>query len=926
MSVLQAQNLQWTANYIDPASGGDDQGVCVATDSINNIYTTGFGTGPYSKDFVTIKYNSQGKRMWVAITDGKDKLDDKAAYVAIDSKGNSYVTGYTTTSAKGTDFLTVKYDSSGVKLWEVTYNGTANSNDYAISIKVDSTGVYVAGHSSNSGNFNDFTLIKYNFSGIQLWAVTYHISGDYVTAMALDKMSNIYITGYTSTNCLTVKYDKQGNFQWAQSYSGTGGQDDYGNAITVDDNQNVYVAGTVSNSSNDYLILKYNTAGVQKWVATYNYGGTTDRAFSIAVDKQGNVFVGGHSFVSATTDCIVVKYDSIGIKKWEGMYSPTNFNDVNHSLFIDKNSNVYITGYTFINNNVTDCHLVKFDNSTGAQLWARQYNGAGNGYDEGAMVILDSNDDPIVVGFTESIYLKDEQVLLKYDPSGNLQWERTFSEPGNQSDGIGAAVIDSAENIYVPALIGGNRNLVIKYDAAGNEKWASAHTFTGGTGIGTSNLVLNSNGVALAGNYLAPKLEFHIIRYDSNGTKLWAVKYNSSLETYAYHLARDFKGNFYVGGQIGNGNAKDFLLVKYDGSGNQKWVKTFDAAGEADFITEVFTDRFGNITVLGESHVNTLIDQVIIKYDSLGNQLWKYTFSTNSGSAGSQHMKVDENGNVFLGTQWNNTNQNLECVVLKIDSSGLKQWERHYLGTQNKSSRSNVVDIDSICNVYVFCTTWLSNGVPTSHLLKYDNKGVFLWDVIIEVGTWDLTIDRWGMPYLSGELNGSKVGCDLLDGFVHKYDQYGTKQWSSASFNGKFSSEDRFYNVSVSSTGTIIVTGREQFEPPSNCFTNYHVVVGKYSNSNTTVGINNHKEIEESRVLVSPNPAKTFLKFELLGELSQSKMKKLVVLDITGRKVTEQAVFTSPFMMNCENLKPGLYLYTISGNDEMPFSGKFVVE
>src|ERR1041385_5799919 len=94
------------------------------------------------------------------------------------------------------------------------------------------------------------------------------------------------------------------NIQWLQRYAGSGVNTDKNEAIAVDANGNVYTCGTVWNgTSYDYLTIKYDNAGNQVWVKTYNGAGNSiDEARAIAVDANGNVYVTGASYFAANND------------------------------------------------------------------------------------------------------------------------------------------------------------------------------------------------------------------------------------------------------------------------------------------------------------------------------------------------------------------------------------------------------------------------------------------------------------------------------------------------------------------------------------------------------------------------------------------------------------------------------------------------
>jgi hypothetical protein len=286
------------------------------------VYVTGqsFGAGS-DYDYATIKYNADGQQQWVTRYNGSGNLGDAAYAIAVDSSGSVYVTGGSIGSDTGSDYTTIKYDSSGQEQWVARYNGPANGDDTAQAFAVDDLGnVYVTGVSRGAGTEFDYAKVKYNSAGQQQWTARYHGPGtglDQAHAIAVDGSGNVYVTGESnglgsSLDYATIKYDSIGQQQWVARYNGPGNGSDQAYAIAVDSSGNAYVTGQSygSETSYDYATLKYDSAGLEQWVVRYNGPGNFfDIAYAIAVDASGNVYVTGQSDGGGTAyDYATIKY------------------------------------------------------------------------------------------------------------------------------------------------------------------------------------------------------------------------------------------------------------------------------------------------------------------------------------------------------------------------------------------------------------------------------------------------------------------------------------------------------------------------------------------------------------------------------------------------------------------------------------------
>ncbi len=419
--------------------------------------------------FITFFNYSYGQvtQEWVQRYDGSANLEDVAYSIAVDGSGNVYVTGtsfdYLTYFATY-NFATIKYNSSGVQQWVQGFTGSAIlSADGGNSIAVDGSGnVYVAGVSEGSSTGFDYTIIKYNSSGVQQWVQYYNGPGnsdDNASSMVIDGSGNVYITGSsvgigTSSDYATIKYNSSGVQQWIQRYNGLGNLDDGANSITIDDSGNVYVTGSSSGAGTswDYATIKYNSSGVQQWVQRYNGSGNLyDGANSITLDGSGNVYVtGGSSGIGTSRDYATIKYNSSGVQQWVQRYNgPANSLETAGTIAIDGSGNVYVIGTAYVNIDSTSATTIKY-NSSGVQQWVQSYiSSLSNGnFEKRNSLVIDSAGNVYIIAAKIGINNLDI-ATIKYNPTGVQQWIEVYNGPDNSDDYPTAIKIDNLGNLYV---------------------------------------------------------------------------------------------------------------------------------------------------------------------------------------------------------------------------------------------------------------------------------------------------------------------------------------------------------------------------------------------------------------------------------------------------------------------------------------------
>ena len=422
---------------------GNDYATHLILDKSENIYITGRANNGGADDYATLKYNCWGVRQWRALYNGTGNYHDVPSALATDSWGNVYVTGGSIGLNTKNDYVTIKYNPSGAKLWSARFNGTANGDDIASAIAVDGYGnVFVTGKSLGLGSAFDYVTIKYNCNGVQQWVARYNgpaNGNDMPVGIAVDASGNVYVGGSSlgfgsGLDYAAIKYNCNGVQQWVARYNGPANGDETAAAITLDSCWNVYITGKSlgQGSGQDYATVKYNWNGLEQWVARYNGPANgNDSATAIAVDGPWNVYVTGSSLgLGSGQDYATIKYNCNGVQQWAARYTGTaNGDDMASAIALDNCGNAHVTGKSLGPGSSWDVATVKY-NGSGVRQWAMRYNGPANGDDNAVAIAIDPMSSHVYVGGSSlGLGTGSDFATIKYNADGVQQWAARFNGP-----------------------------------------------------------------------------------------------------------------------------------------------------------------------------------------------------------------------------------------------------------------------------------------------------------------------------------------------------------------------------------------------------------------------------------------------------------------------------------------------------------------
>src|SRR6185503_4661561 len=127
----------------------------------NNVCIVGSVGNGGPSDYLTMKFSSSGEELWSSRYNsglGSSGNDDAGRDIAIDGDGNIYVTGLSYFD-NGYQFSTVKYRPNGHRDWATTTALPSNTGTSLASVQVDGSGnVYVSGSAGPGGSRDYYTV------------------------------------------------------------------------------------------------------------------------------------------------------------------------------------------------------------------------------------------------------------------------------------------------------------------------------------------------------------------------------------------------------------------------------------------------------------------------------------------------------------------------------------------------------------------------------------------------------------------------------------------------------------------------------------------------------------------------------------------------------------------------------------------------
>jgi hypothetical protein len=360
-----------------------------------------------------------------------------------------------------------------------------------------------------------------------------------------------------------------------------GGRTDRPGPMAVDGAGNVYVGGSVDQTTNpvSFAVIKYNAAGALQWRSHYvgaadEFAGTPA---GLGVDQAGNVYAAGYILrhtgtISSDVDWLVVSFAPDGAVRWTHR-SHSGF-DAATSVVVLGDA-IYIGGITGVDNDFD--WLVRRYSTAGAIVWQDRLAGIAGADDRPISTVVDPSGNLLVAGYTSNIGvgLAKDITTVKYSADGARLWASTFTETAQSDEMPGGIAVDASGAAYVTGETVPSTNpelvhvpLTVKYNAAGQQLFVLRGDGAGGSSVAVDpfgDIVVNGASFREGGN---PGVTA-VTKFTANGQQVWLRQV-----PIAGLLSVGVQGEVFLGGTLvepGTSDGFDLFAMKFDRAGQELW-------------------------------------------------------------------------------------------------------------------------------------------------------------------------------------------------------------------------------------------------------------------------------------------------------------------------------------------------------------------
>ena len=377
------------------------------------------------------------------------------------------------------------------------------------------------------------------------WNRTYGGSSDDVGTYGQQTKDGGYIiTGYTSSygadapfswlikvqhrgDLWLIKTDAKGHKEWDRTYGGLG--KDLGFFVQQTKDEGYIIVGGKKSfwivGNYDLWVIKTDANGSVLWDRTFG-GSGEDLGFSVQQTNDDGYIVAGYTSFTNGKKAWIIKIDSQGNKQLDMATGRADSEAA--SIGLTKDGGYIITGYTpSSGTGKEDVWLIK-TNSKLHWDWLKTFGGPSR--DLGLSVQETEDGGYIIAGLTESFGAgKGDVWLIKTDPKGDREWDRTF---GGSNFDSGASVQQTRDGGYI--VTGYNTTTI--------------------DNVGSYSRLFNSDNIG----------RVWLIKTDSKGIELWNETFGGTRNDWGNSVQETQDGGYIITGVTESYGAgkEDVWLIK----------------------------------------------------------------------------------------------------------------------------------------------------------------------------------------------------------------------------------------------------------------------------------------------------------------------------------------------------------------------------
>lgn len=260
-------------------------------------------------------------------------------------------------------------------------------------------------------------------------------------------------------------------------------------------------------------------------------------------------------------------------------------------------------------------------------------------------------------------------------------------------------ILDSNNNIYIVGEATANDGGVCKLSSGLSTVYGSDVDFTSTQSYGFCALDTSENLIAATNGS-----DFVVSKFDSSGNESWSIQLTvASGQTTCQGIATDSADNIYVGINTTSNGA---FVIKYNSSGVQQWQRSVSISGGASQSIVFMFVSSGDRVFAIMNDLSTFSESHVVEYNTSG--VAQGVFYAITGLL--RGMDEDSSGNFFFA--------GLGGLAIKTNSSGTVQFSKDYSGG---FTRATVDPYDNI-----FFSDFGSQF--TAPFIKVENDGTLIYE------------------------------------------------------------------------------------------------------------------------------------------------------------------------------------------------------